>query len=294
MEEYVQGLRARIAAAVPDALDALSREVIQAYGGHNPIIDLEAGGLLEELIRSRRMAIADRGQIASHLPPMPSAPKKGRVLTSARQVRDRNRRAARSYLSQVATIPAKLVQHARFTPAVKSVIARICHFVRKSPFGVCDVTVEFLAHGARVCKRAAQNALRVLSEYRLIGIQRRRRDTNVIRILNPGWAAWLDRSARRHDLENDFSLSSQILLESSKDAQPCIHVTSEQQVEEPAEEAEAPVSSKRPNHPPALNPKTITGPALKAWMNRFMIETSRFRDRGAALSAVGTTVRDRG
>lgn len=289
--EAVEAMRTRISTADSAMLDSISSEVIRAYAGISPFISEDAGALLEGLVGDRRKALAARaatcGQVVSRFSPMRAPAKPPRILNSAKQVRDRNRRAARSYLSQVAAIPAKLVRHPRFTPAVKSVIARICHIVRNSPHGVCDVTVKYLARGAHVCERAAQKAIRVLSEYRLIGIQSRSGSTNVIRILNPEWAARLNGSVRKSaSLENDFSLSFLGLDDSSMGERPCTPVSSKLQVEELVEEAvetveaSAPANaacarSKRPNFPP-LNVTGLAPNRLRAWMDDLMIQTSRF------------------
>lgn len=96
-------------------------------------------------------------------------------------------------------LPAILACH--FTEGERAVLGLVGEEVRRH--GVCDRSLAELAARAGVSRSTAKNALRQAARLRLVTIEERRRRgaknlTNLVRVVDPTWRAWLDRGQKFH------------------------------------------------------------------------------------------------
>jgi hypothetical protein len=173
---FVEEIRRAVAVAPRTELPRLAAAVWAAHGA-GALGDTEAQGLAEA-IEARKT------------PPPGSRP------ASARRCGSRPRSSAsierrRRWVAS-GKLPPQLA--ARFTQAEAAALAVIALEVTKH--GDCRLPIGAIAAGAGVCPRSVRNAIRAAEALGLLTVEERRltafrNDTNIVRVIDPAWRAWL-------------------------------------------------------------------------------------------------------
>jgi hypothetical protein len=177
--------------------DDLSRKIWQAHAAEALTEDAAQG--LAELLHARRTAL--REVVVSVGIPL------GRVtLFPPRRLQRAPERseaiARRRRLACSGPLPPALAS--RYTEGQRAVLLIVGdQFVRN---GACSLCIDAIAARAGVCRRLAQGAIRLAEGDGLLTIQERRHqgrksDSNVIRIINREWTAWLKRGQQARKLD---------------------------------------------------------------------------------------------
>ena len=185
---------ATMAAAIDGArtlaqMDELSRQIWQAHTS-GAVDDAGAQSLAERLHERRssiRAGIVPVGVPAGRVSLFP--PRRRPVSPDRIASRDRRRLLACS-----GPMPPALAS--RFTTGELAVLRIVADEVAEK--GVCGLCIDAIAARAGVCRRLAQNAIRLAEGDGLLTIQERRHqgrrsDPNLIRIINREWQAWMRR-----------------------------------------------------------------------------------------------------
>src|SRR3954451_23773238 len=172
-------------------MDELSRQIWQAHAS-GAVNDAGAQSLAERLQERRgiRAGIVPVGTPAGRVSLFP--PRRRPVSSDRIASRDRRRLLACS-----GPMPPALA--ARFTTGQLAVLRIVADEVAEK--GVCGLCIDAIAARAGVCRRLAQNAIRLAEGDELLTVrerrhQGRRSDPNLIRILSREWQAWMKRARR--------------------------------------------------------------------------------------------------
>ncbi|WP_238296571.1 hypothetical protein [Methylobacterium soli] len=173
-------------------MDELSRQVWQAHAS-GAVDDAAAQSLAERLHERRgsiRAGIVPVGVPAGSVSLFP--PRRRPVSPDRIASRDRRRLLACS-----GPMPPALAS--RFTTGELAVLRIVADEVSEK--GVCGLCIDAIAARAGVCRRLAQNAIRLAEGDGLLTIQERRHqgrrsDPNLLRIISREWQAWMRRARR--------------------------------------------------------------------------------------------------
>jgi hypothetical protein len=181
-------------------MDEVSRQLWQGHGS-GALGDQEAQSLAERL-HGRRSAIREGIQPigipagrASLFPPR-------RSPVSADKAASRNRRRL---LASSGPMPPALA--ARFTTGQLAVLRIVADEITAK--GVCGLCIDAIAARAGVCRRLAQNAIRLAEGDGLLTIEERRHEgrknsPNLVRVISREWQAWMRRGGSQK--RNEFAL----------------------------------------------------------------------------------------
>jgi hypothetical protein len=190
---FYDQLAAAIERAARNQLDDLSSQVWRAYGAGT--VDDRAHEL-QEMIQRRRQPVV-RG-----LPPTVLAgPPKGYFIQRSAEQRSPDRAASiarRRMHAASGAMPPQLA--AQFTIAEQAV----CRVAADEflAHGVCDLSRNELGSRAGVCHTVAERTMLKIEKLKWIEVERRPRSgrkhlTNLTRIVNREWLAWLARGNRK-------------------------------------------------------------------------------------------------
>ncbi|GJE42753.1 hypothetical protein [Methylobacterium soli] len=171
-------------------MDELSRQIWQAHTS-GAVDDAGAQSLAERLHARRgsiRAGIVPVGVPAGRVSLFP--PRRRPVSSDRIASRDRRRLLACS-----GPMPPTLAS--RFTTGELAVLRIVADEVAEK--GVCGLCIDAIAARAGVCRRLAQNAIRLAEGDGLLTIQERRHqgrrsDPNLLRIISREWQAWMRRA----------------------------------------------------------------------------------------------------
>src|SRR3954449_10057587 len=170
-------------------MDELSRQIWQAHTS-GAVDDAGAQSLAERLHERRgsiRAGITPVGVPAGRVSLFP--PRRRPVSHDRIASRDRRRLLACS-----GPMPPALAS--RFTTGELAVLRIVADEAAEK--GVCGLCIDAIAARAGVCRRLAQNAIRLAEGDGLLTVQERRHqgrrsDPNLIRIISREWQAWMRR-----------------------------------------------------------------------------------------------------
>lgn len=171
-------------------MDELSRQIWQAHAS-GAVDDVGAQSLAERLHERRgsiRAGIVPVGVPAGRVSLFP--PRRRPVSPDRIASRDRRRLLACS-----GPMPPTLAS--RFTTGELAVLRVVADEVAEK--GVCGLCIDAIAARAGVCRRLAQNTIRLAEGDGLLTIQERRyqgrrSDPNLIRIISREWQSWMRRA----------------------------------------------------------------------------------------------------
>lgn len=198
---FSNALAGAIDVARPNQFDTLSRQIWQAHGaGHIP--DEAAQSLAERLQQRRNAGGAAQGALFAMPAATDGQPRQrawpGFIRAREQRSPDRQRSIERRrQLAASGPMPPALAS--QFTVGQLAVLRIVGDEVMAN--GVCDRSLAEIASRAGVCRKLAQNTLRMAARDGLVIVQRRPRPgrknlTNLIRILSPEWVAWLKHGGR--------------------------------------------------------------------------------------------------
>lgn len=127
----------------------------------------------------------------------PKTPRRRPLVSAERAARlQRSRTWAGS-----SSLPPGLRWH--FTEGQRAVLAILCEIVKAE--GTCSASYGELARRAGVSRETAKRAIAEAVRLRLVVLEERRRRglpslTNLVRIVDPTWLAWLERGGRGSDV----------------------------------------------------------------------------------------------
>ena len=171
-------------------MDEVSRQLWQGHGS-GALGDQEAQSLAERL-HGRRCAIREGIRpVGTPVGRMSLFPPR-RSPVSADKAASRNRRRL---LACSGPMPPALA--ARFTTGQLAVLRIVADEITTK--GVCGLCIDAIAARAGVCRRLAQNAIRLAEGDGLLTIEERRHEgrknsPNLVRVISREWQAWMRRS----------------------------------------------------------------------------------------------------
>jgi hypothetical protein len=198
---------AAMQAAIEDArtlaqMDEVSRQLWQGHGS-GALGDQEAQSLAERL-HGRRCAIREGIRPVGIPVGRTSLFPPRRSPVSADKAASRNRRRL---LACSGPMPPQLA--ARFTTGQLAVLRIVADEITTK--GVCGLCIDAIAARAGVCRRLAQNAIRLAEGDGLLTIEERRHEgrknsPNLVRVISREWQAWMRRGGSQK--RNGFALES--------------------------------------------------------------------------------------
>jgi hypothetical protein len=183
-------------------MDEVSRQLWQGHGS-GALGDQEAQSLAERL-HGRRCAIREGIQPVGIPAGRTSLFPPRRSPVSADRAASRNRRRL---LACSGPMPPALA--ARFTTGQLAVLRIVADEITAK--GVCGLCIDAIAARAGVCRRLAQNAIRLAEGDGLLTIEERRHEgrknsPNLVRVISREWQAWMRRGGSQK--RNRFALES--------------------------------------------------------------------------------------
>jgi hypothetical protein len=198
---------AAMQAAIEDArtlaqMDEVSRQLWQGHGS-GALGDQEAQSLAERL-HGRRCAIRESIRPVGIPAGRTSLFPPRRSPMSADKAASRSRRRL---LACSGPMPPALA--ARFTTGQLAVLRIVADEITTK--GVCGLCIDAIAARAGVCRRLAQNAIRLAEGDGLLTIEERRHEgrknsPNLVRVISREWQAWMRRGGSQK--RNGFALES--------------------------------------------------------------------------------------
>lgn len=188
----IGSLRVAVEAAHSDAqLVKLSQAIWQGHAVG--ALDDDSAQALSEFIHARRMALRGPqtapGRVPGHPPGRPSIFRPKRPQRSPNRIRSMERRRT---LAASGPLPPALA--ARFTCGELATLKIVADEVRQH--GTCSLCTDAIAARAGVSNSTARNALRTARRLGILSTEERRRqgqrnDTNIIRVTDATWTAWI-------------------------------------------------------------------------------------------------------
>ncbi len=186
-------LRAAIEIARSDGrLVELSQAIWQGHAAGS--LDDDSAQALSEFVHARRTALRGPQAAPRRIPGRPSIFPPKRPQRSPDRARSLERRRT---LAASGPLPPALA--ARFTCGELATLKVVADEVRQR--GTCTLCTDAIAARAGVSNSTARNALRAARRLGILTVEERRRqgqrnDTNVIRVTDAAWTAWIGKGGK--------------------------------------------------------------------------------------------------
>lgn len=185
---FADQLREAVQAARSDArLVELSHAIWQGHAAG--ALDDDGAQALSEFVHAHRTALRGPQAVPGRVPSRPSIFPPKRPQRSPDRARSLERRRT---LAAAGPLPPALA--ARFTCGELATLKVVADEVRQR--GTCSLCTDAIAARAGVSNSTARNALRAARRLGILTVEERRRqgqrnDTNVIRVTDDAWKAWI-------------------------------------------------------------------------------------------------------
>jgi hypothetical protein len=194
---FASAIAASIPATSLSGLDHVARDLWRAYSAG--AIDDPDAEALASAIEVRRRVLLGKGHEEAAGPPKPFHGRPTRFPPRKVQVSPDRRRSSerRRTLAASGFLPPQIA--CRFTQGEQAVLSIVA--AEALQHGACDRSLAELAARAGVCRTLARSAIRLAARLGLVSIELRPRRgrkslTNLVRVTDPAWRAWLTRGER--------------------------------------------------------------------------------------------------